>query len=180
MRKKLKFANSPVPSDDSCQPVYENPPAKYNAERIIKILLQLDETRVCYVKPSAVTRSASYVVDVHNLQNQDNIKKDKFGIWNYSGSHPQAYKVYHEEDGYVIVEKCCEGASGANVVLLCRLLCTHPSNPDFKLPICFLSGKVRVCMHMSMCVCLRGGAALCCTYPIKELGILCFLFYHHL
>ena len=59
VRKKLKFANSPVSSDeDSCQPVYENPPAKYNAERIIKILLQPDETRVCYVKPSAVTRSS--------------------------------------------------------------------------------------------------------------------------
>ena len=85
VRKKLNFANSPVPSDDSFQPVYENPPAKYNAERIIKILLQPDETRVCYVKPSAVIRSASYVVDVRNLQNQDNIK-DEFGIWNYSGS----------------------------------------------------------------------------------------------
>ena len=100
MRKKLKFANSPVPSDDSCQPVYENPPAKYNAKQIIKILLQPDETRVCYVKRSAVTRSSSYVVDVGNLQNQDDIKKDEFGIWNYSGSHPQAYKVYHKEDGY--------------------------------------------------------------------------------
>ena len=30
-------------------------------------------------------RSASYVVDVCNLQNQDDIKKDEFGIWNYSG-----------------------------------------------------------------------------------------------
>jgi len=49
---KLKFANSPVSSDDedSRLPVYENPPAKYNAERTIKILLQPDETRVCYVR----------------------------------------------------------------------------------------------------------------------------------
>ena len=93
--------NSLVSSDeDSCQPVYENPPAKYNAEWIIKILLQPDETRVCYVKPSAVTQSTSYIVDVCNLQNQDDIKKDEFGIWNYSGSHLQAYKVYHEEDGH--------------------------------------------------------------------------------
>ena len=89
------------------------------------------------MKPSAVTRSASYVVDVRNLQNQDNIK-DKFGMWNYSGSHPQAYKVYHKEDGYMIVEKCCEGASGANMVLLRRLHCTHPSNPDFKRLIFFV------------------------------------------
>ena len=27
-----------------------------------------------------------------------------------------------------------------------------------------------MCMYMFMCVCLRGGAALCCTYPIKELA----------
>jgi hypothetical protein len=34
----------------------------------------------------------------------DDIKKDEFGIWNYSGSHPQAYRVYHEKDDYISVK----------------------------------------------------------------------------
>jgi len=70
----------------------------------------------------------------------------------YSGSHPQAFKVYHKEDGHMTAEKCGEGASGANVVLLRRLHCTHPSNTDFKGLICFLSGEA-MCVCVCVCVC---------------------------
>lgn len=134
--KKLKFED-----DDLDQPIYEQPPHKYTAEQIIKILIDPDEHKICRVKPSSVTKSATYVVDVRNLQNAEDIKKDEFGIWKYSGSHLQMFKVYNEEDGSKSVEKCCEGASGSNVVYLRRLHCTHPSNSDFKRLICFLSGK---------------------------------------
>ena len=90
------------------------------------------------MKPTSVTKS--YVVDICNLQNADDIK-DEFGIWKYSGSHPQVFKVYTKEDGSKSVENCYEGASGSNLVYLRRLHCTHPSNSDFKRLICFLSGK---------------------------------------
>ena len=150
-RYKLKFVA--VPSDDSCQPVYENPPAKYNAEWIIKILLQLDETTVCYVKPSAVTRSASYVVDVRNLQNQDDIKKDEFGIWNYSGSH--SYKVYYEDDGYLIVENVVK----VHLELTCYffaafIVCIPPTQISSD---SFLFCQVRCeCACICLCVCVWG------------------------
>lgn len=62
--------------------------------------------KICQQKPSNITESSTFVVDVHSLQHPDDIKKDEFGIWNYSGSHPQAYRVYHEEDGHLTVEKC--------------------------------------------------------------------------
>ena len=83
------------------------------------------------------------MVDVRSLHNIEDIKKDEFGIWNYSGSHPQVFKVYMEDDGYKTIEKCSEGASGNNVVYLRRLHCTHPSNSDFKRLICFLSGELQ-------------------------------------
>ena len=118
-RKKLKF--------EDCV-VYERPPDKYTAEQIIKILVDPDESKICCVKPTSVTESATYVVDIRNLQNTEDIKKDEFGIWKYSGSYPQMFKVYTEEDGSKSVEKCCKGASGSNVVYLRRLHCTHPSN----------------------------------------------------
>ena len=142
MRKKLKFdhVSSDDEDEDSAQPVYEYPPKKYIAEQVIRILLQADASRVCRVKPTSISRSATYVVDVRNLQNQDDIKKDEFGIWKYSGSHPLPFKVYHEEDGRIMIEKCCEGASGSNVVFLRRLHCVHPSNTEFKRLICFLTG----------------------------------------
>lgn len=126
--------------EDSKQPVYETPPSRYSAERILQILLHPDESKICKVKPTSVTHSATYVVDVRQLQNADDVKKDEFGIWNYSGSHPQSFKVFDEEDGNITVEKCAEGATGSNVVLLRRLHCTHPSNVEFKRLICFLTG----------------------------------------
>ena len=121
--------------------MYEEPPHKYAAEKIIKMLIDPDESKICREKPSSVTKSATYVVDVRNLQNAEDIKKDEFGIWKYSGSHPLVFKVYTEEDGSKSIERCCEGASGSNVVYLRRLHCTHPSNSDFKRLICFLSGE---------------------------------------
>lgn len=95
---------------------------------------------MCKAKPTGVRASATFVVDTRNLQCLDDIKKDEFGIWNYSGSHPQAYRVHNKEDGYLSVERCEKGATGCNVVCLRRLHCTHPSNLDFKRLICFVSG----------------------------------------
>lgn len=124
------------------QPIYEIPPPKYSAETILRILLdpKLPENRVCKVKPSGIKSSATFVVNIRNLKCVDDIKKDEFGIWNYSGSHPQAYKVYNEDSGFMSIEKCGNGAKGSNVVYLRRLHCTHPSNSEFKRLICFVSG----------------------------------------
>ena len=87
-----------------------------------------------------ITRSATFVVDVCCLENQEDIRKDEFGIWHYSGSHPQVFHVKQEDDGYISIEKCEAGATGKNVMLLRRLHCMHPSNAEFKRLICFLSG----------------------------------------
>ena len=80
-------------SDDSspATPVYEIPPPKYSADSILKILLdpEIDQDKICKEKPFNVTESATYVVNIKNLQHPDDIKKDQFGIWNYSGSHPK-------------------------------------------------------------------------------------------
>ena len=90
--------------------------------------------------PVQVTTSATYVVDVTKLSHLDDVKKDIFGVWYHSGSHPQACRVYIEEDDYVTVEKCAPGAQGENVVYLRRLHSVHPSNNQFKWMIAFVSG----------------------------------------
>ena len=109
----------------------------------MRILLDpnLPDDKVCKVQPKGIKSSATFVVDVRNLKCLDDVKKDEFGIWNYSGSHPQVFKVYHESDAYMSIEKCANGAKGCNVVYLRRLHCTHPSNADFKRLICFVSGE---------------------------------------
>ena len=98
---------------NSC-PVYERPPPKYSAERVVKILLDphLASTKICHSRPTEITESCTYVVDVDKLEKPDDIKNDNFGMWNHSGSHPQPFMVHVEEDGWVRVEKCAPGASG--------------------------------------------------------------------
>ena len=126
--------------------MYEIPPTKYSAERILKILLdpEIDENKICNYKPSNISASATYVVNIANLKHPDDIKKNEFCIWNYSGTHPQVYRVHQKKGGYLSVEKCGSGATGPSVIYLRRLHCTHPSNAEFKRLICFVLGE---CWH---------------------------------
>ena len=95
---------------------------------------------MCQKKPVNVTSSTTFVVDTRKLQSLEDIKKDEFGIWNYSGSHPQAFRVSEEDGTSLWIEKCTTSATGSNVGHIRRLHCTHPSNSNFKRVICFLSG----------------------------------------
>ena len=71
--------------------VSQVPPEKYSAERIIQILLDpnIDKSKVCTQRPLNVDSSCTFVVDLDQLLEADDVKKDKFGVWNHSGSQPQ-------------------------------------------------------------------------------------------
>lgn len=139
-------------TQESTLPIFEYLPPKYTAERILKILLvpTIPDHKVCKVKPTCITSSATFVVDVRNLQCINDIKKDEFRIWHSSGSHPQAYRVYTEKDGYISVERCANNAKGSSVVLVRRLRCTHSSSPEFKCLTCCVSGRFHV--HGGKCI----------------------------
>ena len=137
MCKKLDYI-------DYAQPLYEVPPSKYSAERILKILLDpsISQSKICTIRPVDITKSSTYVVAINKLEHPDDIKNDNFGKWVHSGSHPLYFRVQVEHDDYVYVEKCAAGATGENVILLRRLHSVHPSNHNFKRMIAFVSGKL--------------------------------------
>lgn len=120
---------------------YEKPPTKYSAETILKILLdpEIDRSRICNMWPVAVHSSTTFVVDVTKLKHPDDVRKDFFGRWKHSGSHPTPFKARVSEEG-VEVERCALGATGA-VYYLRRLHGYHPSNPSFRRLIAFVSGE---------------------------------------
>ena len=122
--------------------MYENPPSKYSAEQILRILLDpnIPDTKVCSKRPTNIMQSATYVVNITKLTDPDDVKNDNFGVWKHSGSHPSTYMVNVEKDGYIRIEKCAAGATGLNVVYLRRLHSVHPSNIQFKRLIAFVSG----------------------------------------
>ena len=144
------------------QPVYEFPPEKYSANRIITILLTAMPEEICKLKPTNINKSSTFVVDVRCLKDQEDIKKDEFGIWQYSGSHPQCFLVTQKDDGYIDIQKCEAGATAIHVMYLRRLHCTHPSNSEFKRLVCFLSGRSLHPIHVDFS-CLRNSSSL----PLK-------------
>ena len=128
---------------DPLQPVFETPPTAYTAEGILRILLdpQLKQCRICQERPTSVTRSATFVVDVTKLHHPDDIKKDTFGKWNHSGSHTIPFHIHIGSDDDISIEKCAPGATGSDIYYLRRLHSTHPSNPEFKRLIALISGN---------------------------------------
>ena len=64
------------------------------------------------------------MIDVKKLKHQDDVRKDFFGKWNHSGSHPLSFKARVTNDE-VEVEKCAPGATG-ELLYLRRLRSHHP------------------------------------------------------
>ena len=79
-------------------------------------------------------------MDLTKLSHPDDVKKDMFGRWNHSGSHPIPFMASFNEDGTVNVERCAPGASGSNVYYLRRLHSVHPSNSSVRRLMAFVSG----------------------------------------
>ena len=125
------------------QPIYETPPSSYLAEQVLRILLDpnIDPRKVCHGIPTDVTKSSTYVVDLASLKHPDDIKKDFFGVWSYSGSHNLSFHTHVHQDGYVEIEKCASGATGSDIYHLRRLHSFHPSNSECKRLIALVSGN---------------------------------------
>ena len=128
--------------ENSSLPIFEYPPQKYSAERILRILLDpdVDPNSVCSERPVNIKKSSTFIIDITKLLHEKDVLKDEFGKWNYSGSHPVPYHVCVQFDGYIKVERCSPGASGSDIVLLRRLHAKHPSNGEFRRMIAFVSG----------------------------------------
>ena len=75
------------------------------------------------------------------LKHPDDVKKDEFGKWNYSGSHTKSYKAWKVGESMEFESTSgINHSSGTNVVQLCRIHCNHPSNPSFQCLLAFVIG----------------------------------------
>ena len=139
----------------SCRsPVYEVPGGSYTGERILEILHDpdIDQSNVCRNQPVGVTQSSTFVVDLESLQHPEDIKKDEFGKWKYSGSHKKLYAAWQTAEGKLHFERISHGSSShgssshgssssMNIFELRRVHCTHPSNRHCQRLIAFITGE---------------------------------------
>lgn len=123
-------------------PIFEKPPPKYSAYRIMEMLLDpnVDQSRIARKRPLEVQFSSTFLVDVRNLAHQDDIKKDMYGRWIHSGSHTDVFLCSFGKKGKVHIEKAAQGARGKNVFYLQRLHSVHPSNSSFQRVLALLFG----------------------------------------
>ena len=52
-----------------------------------------------------IENSSTYVIDLDSLQDPDDVKKDNFGVWKYTGSHVNDFQCHIMESGKVKVGK---------------------------------------------------------------------------
>ena len=110
----------------------------------MKILLNPTSSRVSRVCPHRVTKSSTYVVDVTSLAHPEDVKKDDFGKWDYKGSHPVAFHVCFRNDGSICIERCQNEERQGDIFYLRRLYSTHPSNPEMKRMLAFITGMLNL------------------------------------
>lgn len=130
--------------DNPKQPIFDRHPTKYLAEDIMHLLLnpELDKSLICSERPTLVDSSATFIVDIGSLSDVDDIKRDSYGKWNYSGSRPMYFIVTFREDKTVSIEKCCSGSNSDNIYQLRRLYCKHPSNENFRRTVAMITGMM--------------------------------------
>ena len=105
----------------------------------------INEERICKECPTGINHSATFVVDLNKLKHPDDIKKDEFGKWNYSGSHCVLYSTWKDGDDFQfkrIDSRNSNQESDESIVQLRRVRCTHPSNHDFQRLLVFVAGKL--------------------------------------
>ena len=127
----------------SC-PIYEYPVGSYSGEHILNILLntQIEKERVCTKRPSGITQSSTFVVDLNCLQHPDDIKKDELGKWNYSGSHVTCYEAWKmPEKEKLLFERVSHTSSSVNSFELRRVRCTHPSDSTCQRLLAFITSQ---------------------------------------
>jgi len=154
-------------------PIYEIPRDSYTAEQILEILLSpVAEEKICRQQPMGITTSAKFV-NLNSLKYPDDIKKDEFGKWKYTGSHNSVYVSWEDDNNLQV--KYIPKHMDKNMFQLHKIYCKHPSNPQFQRLIAFLTDHKENPLHL----CLVSYRVLCHQSPYmailraKGLSILC-------
>ena len=74
--------------------------------------------------------SSTFVVDLNSLEHPDDIKKDEFRKWKYSGSHSVPYMAWSTGKGLQFERFYSCSPEPKNVFQLHGIHCKHPTNAD--------------------------------------------------
>ena len=121
-------------------PVYDVPSSQYSVEKILNMLLDPDESKVCSQRPTGTIGSATFVIDLDKLAHPDDAKKDNFGKWSHSRSHTFAFRSWFSDEGVIEIERVDKDCTASDVQYLRRIHSYHPSDSACKRMLAFVTG----------------------------------------
>ena len=124
---------------DTELPVYSTTPFGYHAEKLAKILLSPNHNKICHIQPLGVTRSASFVVDIDDVEFAD-LKADDMGVWKPNGTKRTHFKVL--PSGKIWIASSSKGTSSHYVIT--RRYYTHGTYNRFRRIIVDIQGKINI------------------------------------
>ena len=117
----------------------------YSGTRLLEILLNNnDHTKICKERPMHIDKSSTFVIDLDSLRHPDDVKKDEFGRWQYSGSHTQSYLAWKSTGDKFTFQKVTDASKvkeNSCIFHLRRIHCKHPSNSQLQRLLAFVTGE---------------------------------------
>ena len=114
----------------------------YPLDTLAKVLLTntVPSSNICSKQPVQVCRNASFVVDLHKLDDPLVVRADENGVWKRKGS-PVAYVSMHTDEGKTRFFRRTKAPTRSNQYKITRTYYRHASSPDFTRIITAVHGK---------------------------------------
>ena len=72
--------------------MFSKSPLQFHAEQLIQILLKPQTKKVCHIQPVGVTTTASFVIDIDDVNFID-LRADDLGVWKTNGTKTTHFTI---------------------------------------------------------------------------------------
>ena len=98
--------------------------------------------KICTCKPTSVTYSSVFVVDLSCVKSIDDLRADDNGVWLHSGKPRRKYKVEFDSNRREIISATVvnkgSNSDDSDVYTLVRIYHRHKATPEFQRHICYI------------------------------------------
>ena len=132
---------------DTALPIFSTTPSGYHAEKVARCLLHPDLDKVCHVQPMGVTRGATFVVDIDDVEFAD-LKADDLGVWKTNGTKTTHFCIL--PSGRIWISSKRKGRLSTYYVITRRYY-VHGTYQRFRRVIVDIQGRLLSCYYNIKC-----------------------------
>ena len=119
------------------------------AERAVQLLFNCGQSKICTKQPIGCTTSATFIVDVTNLNHSEDIRADDLGVWSNKGVRTNYVRIDTGRVKHVTnLGRGPPSLKSKTVYTLKRTYWKHTDDQQFSRRLLELKG-IDVCEHVS-------------------------------